>query len=84
MPSLETFKNQPNEYKHELFSKKAKAVIVIEAGITFGWKAISYLPMLVIGIDGFGASAPQNVLEEKFGFTADKVVERVNRFLEEL
>jgi transketolase len=84
MPSLEIFRQQPNEYKDKLLSKKAKAIVVIEAGVTFGWKAISYLPMLVIGIDSFGASAPDNVLAEKFGFTAPQVVEKINGFLSEL
>jgi transketolase len=84
MLSLEIFKQQPNEYKHELLSKKAKAIIVIEAGVTFGWKAISYLPMLVIGIDRFGASAPLNTLAEKFGFTPERVCEKINEFLKKL
>lgn len=84
MPSLELFKQQPNEYKDKLLTKKAKAIVVVEAGITFGWKAISYLPMLVIGIDRYGASAPLGILPEKFGFTAEQVVEKINGFLEKL
>jgi transketolase len=31
----------------------------------------------MIGIDHFGASAPINVLYEKFGITADRVVGKV-------
>jgi len=84
MPSLELFKQQPNEYKDKLLTKKAKAIVVIEAGITFGWKAISYLPMLVIGIDSFGASAPGNVLADKFGFTTERVVKKIEKFLDKL
>jgi len=30
----------------------------------------------VIGVERFGASAPGNVVMEKFGFTVDHVVER--------
>jgi len=84
MPSLELFKQQPNEYKDKLLTKKAKAIVVIEAGITFGWKAISYLPMLVIGIDSFGASAPGNVLSDKFGFTSEQVVRKITKFLDKI
>ena len=84
MPSLEIFRQQPNEYKHELLSKKAKAIVVIEAGVSFGWKAISYLPMLVIGIDRFGASAPLNILAEKFGFTPDQVYDEIIEFLKSI
>jgi transketolase len=84
MPSLETFRKQPNTYKNDLISKKAKAVVVIEAGVTFGWKAITCLPMLVIGIDRFGASAPTNILAEKFGFNTENIIEKIDEFLNEL
>jgi transketolase len=36
---------------------------------------------LVIGIDHFGASAPGEVLAEKFGFTGPAVAERVKSWL---
>ena len=35
----------------------------------------------VVGIDHFGASAPAKVLFSKFGFTAEKVVEAVEKVL---
>lgn len=84
MPSLELFKQQSGEYRNQLLTKKAKAIIVIEAGITFGWKALSYLPMLVIGIDRYGASAPLNILPEKFGLTSKQVVNNITQFLKKI
>jgi transketolase len=36
---------------------------------------------LFIGIEHFGASAPDKVLAEKFGFTAPQVTERIVAFL---
>jgi len=38
----------------------------------------------VIGLDHFGYSAPANVLDEKFGFTAEKVKVQVLEFLSKL
>jgi transketolase len=35
----------------------------------------------VIGIDGFGASAPDHVLAEKYGFTVSHVVATAKRVL---
>jgi transketolase len=37
---------------------------------------------LFIGIEHFGASAPDKVLAEKFGFTTPQVAERVRAFLQ--
>lgn len=36
----------------------------------------------VMGLDHFGASAPYKVLDEKFGFTAQNVAQKVRKFLE--
>ena len=36
----------------------------------------------VFGLDHFGASAPYKVLDEKFGFTPQKVAEKVRKMLE--
>jgi transketolase len=50
----------------------------IEAGSTFGWDRYADD---AIGIDRFGSSAPAAVNMEKFGFTADHVVERARALL---
>jgi transketolase len=36
---------------------------------------------LFIGIDHFGASAPDKVLAEQFGFTAPQVAEKIAAYL---
>ena len=54
-------------------------VLSIEAGSTFGWERYADD---TIGIDHFGASAPGQVVMEKFGFTADHVVERARALLD--
>jgi transketolase len=35
----------------------------------------------VVGLDHFGASAPYKILYEKFGITADRVVEKALKLL---
>ena len=54
-------------------SRAACPVLSVEAGSTFGWSRYADDS---IGIDHFGASAPGAVVMEKFGFTAEHVVER--------
>jgi len=77
MPSWELFDKQPEEYRREVLPPEIKARISIEAGATIGWQRYVGNDGDVVGIDHFGASAPINVLYEKFGITADRVVEKV-------
>ena len=56
------------------------AVVSIEAASTFGWERFTGLEGLNIGLDHFGASAPYKVLAEEFGFTPEKVAEKIVRF----
>jgi transketolase len=48
-----------------------------EIGITPPWRAITGLDGICIGVDRFGASAPWEVIAEKFGLTAKLVAERI-------
>ena len=38
----------------------------------------------VFGLDHFGASAPYTVLDEKFGFTTQNILEQVLRYLHKI
>jgi transketolase len=55
--------------------------VTIEAGATFGWERIAGCDGLLIGIDHFGASAPADVIAEKFGLTGEAVAERIADWL---
>jgi transketolase len=52
-------------------------VVAIEAGRTTGWYALVGSTGHVIGIDTYGASAPDTVLADKFGLTAKRVFENI-------
>jgi transketolase len=54
-------------------------VVAIEAGSTLPWRHVVGTQGAVIGIDGFGASAPDHVLAEKYGFTVSHVVATAKR-----
>ena len=75
MPSWELFEKQSSEYKSEVFPKAIRKRVAVEAGSSFGWHKYVGLDGSVISIDGFGASAPANLLFEKFNFTVEHVVE---------
>ena len=81
MPSWELFDMQPNEYKEKLIPKRGSLKVSIEAGVTQGWEKYIGRYGLSIGINHFGNSAPAADLAEKFGFTCDKVIEKINESL---
>jgi transketolase len=76
MPSWELFFNQPEEYRKQVIPQNIPKVAV-EAGSSLGWKEIIGDNGVVIGMERFGASAPGNVLMEKFGFTPENVAKKV-------
>ncbi|MFZ7112423.1 MAG: transketolase [Desulfatiglandales bacterium] len=81
MPSWELFEKQTEEYRKEVLPPEVECRVVLEAGATQGWHRYAGPKGEVIGLDHFGASAPYKVLYEKFGITADKVVEAANSIL---
>ena len=77
MPSWELFDARPEAERAEVLPKSLPTVSV-EAGISMGWERFAQAH---VSVERFGASAPAEVLMEKFGITADAVVERVNALL---
>lgn len=80
MPCVELFRSQDAAYRHSLIPAGIKTVVV-EAGSTVGWSSLVPHEPLVIGIDHYGASAPGELLAEKFGFTGKAIKARVESFL---
>ena len=58
-----------------------KPRIAIEAASKFGWEKYVGLTGDIIGMDGFGASAPGGELFKYFGITVEEVVDAVNKIL---
>jgi transketolase len=74
LPSWDIFDRQPAEYRDQVLPPDVRVRIAVEAGIKLGWEHYVGLAGAVVGMDGFGASAPAKVLYEKFGITAAHVV----------
>ncbi|MBN2178198.1 MAG: transketolase, partial [Deltaproteobacteria bacterium] len=80
MPSWEVFDAESEDYRESVLPSSVKARVAVEAGIKTGWEHYVGTEGAVIGMDGFGASAPASVLFEKFGITSGNVL-RVARSL---
>jgi len=76
MPSWELFEAMPEDYREAVLPKAVTARLAVEAGLPMGWERYVGDSDRVIGVQGFGASAPGPVLQEKYGFTVDNVVRR--------
>jgi len=79
LPCWELFLAQPDDYRSETLGTAPR--VAIEAAASFGWERIVGADGLTIGIDRFGASAPDTVIAEKLGFTGSAVASRVRGFL---
>jgi len=55
--------------------------VVIEAGVRQGWERWAGPDAGFITIETFGASAPYEVLYEKFGITVERIVSEAERLL---
>jgi transketolase len=76
MPCLELFQRQDQAYRESVLPAGTPRV-VIEAGVTVPWRALVGEKGLVIGRDGFGASAPDKDLAVEFGFVPEVVAGKI-------
>jgi transketolase len=76
MPSWELFERQTESYRRTVLPTGVRARVAIEAAVPFGWERYVGLDGEIIGLARFGASAPYQVLAEKFGFVAEEVSSR--------
>jgi transketolase len=74
-PCWNAFERQDAAYQASVLGTAPR--VSIEIGVTSPWRAAVGLDGLTIGWDGFGASAPDTVLKDKFGFGTATVVAKI-------
>jgi transketolase len=82
IPCWELFWEQDSNYQAEILAPMVNKRISIEAGSTLGWQKFTGLHGLNIGLDTFGASGPGHVLADHFGFTPEKVAQKIAAYLQ--
>ena len=80
-PSWEIFEQQSDEYKNQILPAEIKTRVSVEMGIGMGWQKYIGDFGEAISIETFGASAPDNILYEKYGFAVENVVVTAKRVL---
>jgi transketolase len=74
MPCREWFESQEASYRQQVLPPNVRARVSVEAATSFGWRDFVGDDGECISLEHFGASAPEDVLYEQFGITADRVV----------
>ena len=82
MPSVEWFRQQPQDYQESVLPIGVRARVSIEAGLSSGWRELVGDAGKSIGIDHFGASADYKTLYREFGITTEAVVSAAKSVLE--
>ncbi|CCW65923.1 unnamed protein product [Phytomonas sp. Hart1] len=78
MPCQELFEEQPRRYRESVIPNGIP-VISVEPYVSFGWERYSHVH---VGMTGFGASAPGEVLFKHFNITPEKVAEVGRKLIE--
>ena len=81
VPSIGLFESQDKEYRDSVIPSDGIPVFGLTAGLPSTLRGVTGRDGKVFGLDHFGASAPYKVLDEKFGFTAQNIVDQVLRFI---
>jgi transketolase len=86
MPCMELFAQQEESYRKRVLPG-GPVRVAVEAGVQFGWdqwlsgERGKAAKAGFVGMEGFGASAPAEVLYEKFGITAQAVADKAKSLL---
>lgn len=80
LPNWNAFDQQDSAYKESVLPSSITKRVAIEMASSLGWHKYVGLEGKVIGIDTFGASAPGDLVVEKYGFTKENVLNQVLSF----
>lgn len=77
VPCLDLFNEQDSVYKAKVINANTKVLAVEASSAVEYWRYADD----VLCMEGFGASAPAELLFEKFGFTVDNIVNRARKLI---
>ncbi len=81
MPSWELFERQSKEYRDSVIAPSVKKRLVVEASVAMGWHKYAGDEGVILGMTGFGASAPYEILYKECGFTEENVLRTARTLL---
>jgi transketolase len=82
MPCMDRFAAQDEGYRNSVLPPGIRARVAVEAASPMGWHRWVGEHGDIVAMEGFGASAPQKALYERFGFTGRAVADRAKAVIE--
>jgi transketolase len=82
MPCIDRFAEQEQGYRDSVLPPTCRARVAVEAASPLGWDRWVGDDGDIVGMEGFGASAPAKDLYRHFGFTAENVAARAKAVIE--
>ena len=80
-PSWELFRQQDQDYQEQVLPMGITRRLAVEAGVSQGWLEWVGPAGKILAVDQYGASAPGDVIYEKYGLTVAGVIERARELL---
>ncbi len=81
LPCWELFDRQDQAYRDQVLPPAVTARVSVEEASTLGWDRYVGYEGVKIGMHTFGTSAPLKDVQDKFGFTPDRVAEAAKELL---
>ncbi|MFW9886776.1 MAG: transketolase [Candidatus Thorarchaeota archaeon] len=81
-PSWELFEQQGEDYRNSVLPPDVNARLAVEAGRSQGWERWIGDKGAIMAVETFGASAPNEIVFEKYGFTVENVIRHVKKLIE--
>lgn len=81
LPSTDVFDAQDESYRESVLPSDIAARVAVEAGIADYWYKYVGLKGAIVGMTGYGESAPADKLFPYFGFTVENVVNKAKKVL---
>ncbi|ELY4722772.1 transketolase [Cronobacter sp. 153480017-3] len=81
LPSTDVFDAQDEAYRESVLPSDVSTRVAVEAGIADYWYKYVGLKGAIVGMTGYGESAPAEKLFPYFGFTVENVVEKARKVL---
>jgi transketolase len=81
MPSWELFAAQPEAYRDSVLPPAVRSRVAVEAAGSMGWSRWITEDGTMVGMKGFGASAPGERLFQEFKLTPEQVAQTVRQLL---
>ena len=76
MPSHELFFAQPRSYRDDVLPPPVRRRVAVEAAHPMSWHRLVGDAGAVVGVEGFGASAPYPRIYQEFGLSVENIVKR--------